>query len=69
MEFTVTGMKIGSNLQQITHLVSFSVGNFTLNMNENSVSSFKVRETLILFTVIYFQNIQEYAMENSSGPV
>lgn len=73
MELTVTGMKIGSNLHQVTHPVSFSVGNFTLNMNENStsISSFKVREMFILVPVIYFQNIQEiniqeYATENSS---
>lgn len=71
MELTITGVKIGSNVHQGTHQVSFSVGNFTLNMNENStsISSFKVREMFILVPVIYFQNIQEYATENSSRPM
>lgn len=70
MELTVTGMKIGSNLHQITHLVSFSVGNFKLSKNGNStsISSFKVREMLISVPVIYFHNNQEYAMEHSSRP-
>lgn len=64
-------MKIGLNLHQITHLVSPTVGNHKLNMDQKSTSifSFKVTEMLISVSVVYFQNIQEYAMEHSSRPV
>lgn len=60
MELTVTGMKIGLNLHQITHLVSSTVGNYKLNVDENSISifSFKVTEMLIWVSIVYFQNIQ-----------
>lgn len=60
MELTVTGMKIGLKLHQITHLVSSTVGNYKLTVDENSTSifSFKVIEMLIWVSIIYFQNIQ-----------
>lgn len=66
MQLTITGMKIGLNVKT-THLVSSTVGNYKLNMNENSTSifSFKITEMLIWVSIIYFQNIQYNAMEHS----
>lgn len=60
MELTLTGIKTGLNLHQLTHMVSSTVGNSKLNMGENSTSifSFKVTEMLIWVLMAYFQNIQ-----------
>jgi len=52
-------MKIGLNLHQITHLVSSTVGNYKLNMDEKSTSLifFQVTEMLIWVSLTYFQNL------------